>query len=115
MPQAGVAMPSNATFLLANGQSVYVPTTTTPSDPMVIDGITYFATYTIRMQNMGRAYIEFVVRNICPNQVFVDPQKINSGYEGVAECEMIAVFRLHGLHDIEMKVSSGPAWIEQSL
>ncbi len=114
-PQAGVAMPSNATFLLPGGRSVFVPTTTTPSDPMVIDGTTYFATYTVRLQNLGHAHLEFVVRNICPNQTFVDPLKLNSGYEGVAECDMIVVYRLHGLHEIDFKVSSGPAWIEQSL
>lgn len=115
LPQAGVAMPSNATLLLPNGQSVFVPTTTTPSDPMIIGGTTYFATYTVRMRNAGHAYVEFVVRNICPNQVFVDPLKINSGYEGVADCDMIAVYRLNARHKVEFKVSSGPAWIEQSL
>lgn len=114
-PQAGVAMPSNATLLLPDGQSVFVPTTTTPSDPMTIGDTTYFATYTVRMQSAGNAYVEFVVRNICPNQVFVDPLKINSGYEGVADCDMIAVYQLNARHKIELEVSSGPAWIEQSL
>jgi hypothetical protein len=115
LPQAGVAMPSQATLLLTSGQSIFVPTTTTPSDPMTIGDTTYFVTYTVRIASGVNTYIEFVVKNICPNQVFVDPMKINSGYEGVAECDMFAVYRFPPKNDLKFKVSSGTAWIEQSL
>jgi|GEM_PF-563985 len=114
-PCDGVAMPSTATLLLPGGESWFVETTTTPSDAMSINGTTYFATYTIRMRTLGRSHIQFVVRNICPNQVFVDPMKFNSGYEGVAEADMFLAVEVAPKYWVELNVSSGTAWIEQSL
>jgi hypothetical protein len=107
---------------------------------MTIGDTTYFATYTVRIASGGNTYIDLVVKNICPNQVFgkrrptstypafsfhardaasetvfVDPMKINSRYEGFAECEMLAVYCFSPKNDLKFKVSSGTAWIEQSL
>lgn len=117
LPRENVAMPSSATLRLPNGESVFFEkTTTTPTAPMQIDGTTYFGTYEVCLLQSENCEIKFLVENICPNQTFRDPQHINSGYEGVARCEMRISYRQgENTPPLAMPVSTGTAWIEQSL
>lgn len=115
MPQNNVPMPSNATLLLPTGESVFVDTVTTPMNPMIINNNTYFAKFKVEITSKGHSHIQFIIENTCPNQVFVDPLKLNSGYEGVAKCDMIVSIHLSEKITRDVIVSSGTAWIEQSL
>lgn len=116
LPQEEVPMPSSATLLLPGGESVFVQTTTTPKGPMQINGTTYFGTYEVVLQLSPACEMKFLIQNICPNQTFNDPMHINSGYEGVARCEMAVTFRMgEKAHPLTVSAGTGTAWIEQSL
>ena len=117
LPQENVPMPSSATLRLPSGESVFIEnTTTTPTSPMQIDGTTYFGMYEVSLLETENCTIKFLVQNICPNQTFVDPQHINSGYEGVARCDMVITYQRGGnTPPLSLTVSTGTAWIEQSL
>lgn len=115
MPQENVPMPSNATLLLQDGESVFVDTITTPMSPMIINGNKYFSKFKVEIKSKSHSHIQFMIENICPNQVFIDPLKLNSGYEGVAKCDMSVSIHLSQKITRQIIISSGTAWIEQSL
>ncbi|MDD5057451.1 MAG: lipocalin-like domain-containing protein [Sideroxydans sp.] len=117
IPEENIPIPSNATLLLQNGESVFVDTVTTPLGPTYTTpgGIVYFLKFKIDMSIAPHATISFRVNSLCPDQVFVDPLKLNSGYEGVADAQMFVIYQFGARDTRELLVSSGDAWIEQSI
>lgn len=114
-PIVNKPMPSNATLLLQNGESIFIPTITTPMEPVYISskGITYFLKFKIEIKE-GNTNTSFLVDSLYPDQVFNDGEGADV-YEGVAKSEMSIAVHLSQKIKKRIVVSTGTAWIEQNL
>jgi hypothetical protein len=81
----------------------------------MINGDEYFMKFNVEIKTPGHAHISFLVESLFPNQVFTDPAHLNNGYEGVAECTMMIDFQISEKIKRHLVVSTGTAWIEQSM
>lgn len=116
IPQENVPIPSNATLLLQNGESVYVETITTPMGPTYTSakGIVYFLNFKVEIKNAGaNTNVSFLVSSSYPDQVFRDTTA--DVYEGVGTGEMLVTIHLSEKITKQVLVATGPAWIEQNL
>ena len=110
VPKDGVPMKSIMTFF--DGETSHlIPTTTTPREPKLINGTTYFMRFEIEVSDS----MHLVIRSLCPDQVFVGPGGAHDGYEGVAECVLFVTHALSSGEKVFASIATGNAWIEQVL
>ncbi|KGL63149.1 lipocalin-like domain-containing protein [Polaribacter sp. Hel1_85] len=101
----GQPIVGNATVLLKDGTSIYIPSVVTPLSPKSYDGVDYFMEFELTINNEEYGIdTGLTIKALMDNQVFTNPNSAPI-YEGIASCS----------GSYNGKPVKGDAWIEQNI